>query len=116
MTRSHVGQDSGVVKLAAGTRYLREQLGLQGLKFPPSEACIKDFVLNATEAVVQTLRPGESYIVCLCRHLDARARFIVLWTSSVEAYDRAVWSELVAIGRKHALPRAQSGAVELADA
>jgi hypothetical protein len=109
----HLARDAGGPKLTAGTRYLKEQLGAYGVKVLLSEACLKDFVLNATEAVAQTLQPGESYIACLCRHLDARARFILLWTSSDEAYDRAVWEDLVAIAQKHALPRADARVPEL---
>jgi hypothetical protein len=98
--------DPGVPKLTAGARYLKEQLSAYGVKTVVSEACLKDVVHNATEAVAETLQPGESYIECLCRHLDARARFILLWTSSDEPYDRAVWRELVAMAQKHSVPRA----------
>jgi len=101
-------RDSLVAKLTVGTRYLREQLSAHGVKVPLSEGCLKDFVRNASEAVVQTLQRGESYISCLGRHLDARARFILLWTSSDDAFDREVWADLVAMAQKHALPRAWS--------
>jgi hypothetical protein len=97
---------SGVPKLIAGARYLKDQLGAYGAKLLLAEGCLKDFVLNATEAVVRTQQHGESYISCLCRHLDARARFIFLWTSSDEPYDRAVWGDLVAMAQKHDLQRA----------
>jgi hypothetical protein len=102
----HLAGDAGVPKLTAGARYLQEQLNAYGVKVLLSEPCLKDFVRNATEAVAQTLKPSESYIACLCRHLDARARFILLWTSSDEFYDRAVWRDLVALAQTHALPRA----------
>ena len=100
--------DSGVPKLIAGTRYLKDQLSTHGTKVLLSEGCLKDFVLDAIDAVVRTQQPGESYISCLCRHLDARARFIFLWTSSDEPYDRAVWGDLVAMAQKHDLRRAWS--------
>ena len=106
----HLAGDPGVPKLTAGARYLKEQLSAYGVKVLLSEPCLKDFVRNATEAVAQTLAPGESYIACLCRHLDARARFILLWTSSDELYDRAVWRDLVALAQRHALPRAATPA------
>jgi len=32
-------------------------------------------------------------------------RFIILWTSTDEAFDQAVWRELAGIARKHALAR-----------
>jgi hypothetical protein len=105
-----LARDCGVPKLTAGTRYLKEQLSAYGVKAFVSEACLKDFVRNATEAVAKTLQPGESYIECLCRHLDARARFVLLWTSSDEPYDRAIWRELVAMAQKHSVPRARTPA------
>jgi hypothetical protein len=101
-------RDSRVPKLTAGTRYLKAQLSACGVQILLSEDCLKDFVRNATEAVVRTRQQGESYIACLCRHLDARARFIHLWTSSDESFDRPVWEDLVAMARKRALPRAAS--------
>lgn len=105
-----VSNGSRVPKLTAAIRHLREQLSACDVKVPLSEGCLKDFVLNAMEAVVRTQKLGESYISCLCRQLDARARFIFLWTSSDEPYDRAVWGDLVAMAQTHALPRVWSGA------
>ena len=107
---------SAVPKLTAGTRYLKEQLSACGLKCLPSEECLKDFVLNATEAVGQTLQPGEPYISCLCRHLDARARFIFLWTSSDEPFSRPVWGNLIAVAQKHGLARAHCPTCKLSNA
>jgi hypothetical protein len=115
VTLLHTARDSAVPKLTAGTRYLKEQLSAYGVKVLLSEGCLKDFVLNASAAVAQTLQPGETYIACLCRHLDARARFILLWTSSDEAYDREAWGDLVAMAQKHAVPRAGSSARKLSD-
>lgn len=99
-------RDPGVPKLTAGARYLRKELSANGLNVFLSDSCLKDFVLSATEALAQTQTRGEPYISCLCRHLDARARFILLWTTSEEVFDRKAWSSVVAIARKHALPRA----------
>jgi hypothetical protein len=115
VTLLYTARDSAVPKLTAGTRYLKEQLSAYGVKVLLSEGCLKDFVLNASAAVAQTVQPGETYIACLCRHLDARARFILLWTSSDEAYDREVWGDLVAMAQKHAVPRAGSSARKLSD-
>jgi hypothetical protein len=110
VTVLHFTIGSGVPKLTAGTRYLKDQLSAYGAKVLLSKGCLKDFVLNATEAVVRTQKQGESYISCLCRHLDARARFILLWTATNETYDRPVWRDLVAMAQKHDLPRAWSPA------
>jgi hypothetical protein len=96
---------SEVPKLTAAIRHLKEQLSACGATVVLSEECLKDLALNAMEAVVRTQQPDESYISCLCRHLDARARFILLWTSSDEPYDRVVWGDLVAVAHKYTLPR-----------
>jgi hypothetical protein len=106
VTLLHFARDSGGRNLTAGTRYLTEQLSAQGVKVLLSERCLKDFVCNAIEAVVRTQQQGESYISCLCRHLDARARFILLWTATDETYDRPIWRDLVALAQKHDLSRA----------
>ena len=108
MTLLHFAKDSGAAQLTAGTRYLHEQLHAHGLRVALSEGCLQDFVRDASEAVVRTQQQGESDFSCLCRHLDARARFILLWTGSDESFDRAAWEHLVAIAHRHALPRAWS--------
>ena len=110
MTLVQFPSGSEIPKLTAATRHLKEQLSAYGATVFLSEECLKDFVLNAMEAVARTQQRGESYISCLCRHLDARARFILLWTSSDEPYDRAIWEDLVAMAHKHTLPRVSKGA------
>lgn len=95
---------SGVPKLAAGTRYLKEQLSTGGAKILPSNACLEDFVLDAIHATARTQEEGESYIASLRHHLESRARFILLWMSSEGAIHEATWRGLVAIARKHDLP------------
>lgn len=115
MPQLHLEKDP-IPKLAGGTRYLKEQLSAYSVRVPLSQECLKDFVLSATDAVVQTQTPAESYISCLCRHLDARARFILLWTTSDETFDRSEWLTLVAIAQKHALPRTSGPASKLLDA
>jgi hypothetical protein len=102
--------DSGVPKLAAGTRYLKEQLATGGAKVLPSQDCLKDFVLDAIAATARSQEQGESYIACLRRHLESRARFILLWLSSEAAIREAAWQDLIGIARKHRLARAQSSA------
>ena len=102
---STAAEDSAIPKLTAAVRYLAEQLRASGVKLLPSRECLKDLALDAIDATRRTQRQGESYITCVCRHLDARVRFIVLWTSTDEAFDRAVWRDLAGIARKHALAR-----------
>ena len=108
MTLLHFARDSEVPNLTAGMRYLQEQVHAHGLRVALSDGCLKDFVRDASEAVVRTQQQGESASSCLCRHLDARVRFILLWTSSDESFERAVWKPLIAIAHRHALPRAWS--------
>ena len=105
MIRSSTAKGPAVPKLAAAMRYLKEQLSLSGIEILPSKECLKDFAVDAIDATGRTQRQGESYITCVCRHLDARVRFIILWTSTDEAFDQAAWCHLVGIARKHALPR-----------
>ena len=108
MTRSSTAaEESANPKLTAAVRYLEEQLSASGVEVLPSKECLKDFGLDAIDATDRTRRQGESYITCVCRHLDARVRFIILWTSTDEAFDQAVWRDLVGIARKHALSRSR---------
>lgn len=102
--------DSGIPKLAAGTRYLKEQLIAGGAKVLPSEDCLKDFVLDAIEAAARSPEQGESYIASFRRHLESRARFILRWMSSDEAFEDAASRGLLEIARKHGLRRVRSSA------
>jgi hypothetical protein len=92
-------------RLRVGKRYLKDQLSTQGVNVPLSEGCLEEFVRNSREAVTRTRKPGEPYLSCLRRHLEARARFVFLWTGSDERFDRDAWDELIAIAQKYALPR-----------
>ena len=102
---STAAEDSAIPKLTAAVRYLAEQLSASDVKILPSRECLKDLALDAIDATRRTQRQDESYITCVCRHLDARVRFIILWTSTDEAFDQAVWRDLAGIARKHALAR-----------
>ncbi len=102
MARSNT---SAVPKLTAAARCLREQLSASGIQILPAEECLKEFALDAIDATDRTRRRGESYISCLCRDLDARVRFIILWTTTNEAFEEAMWRDLVEIARKHAVLR-----------
>ena len=104
MIGSSTAEDSAIPKVTTAERYLEEQLNLSGVEALPTKECLKDLALDAIEATNRTRRQGESYITCVCRHLDARARFIILWTSTDESFDQAAWRDLVGIARRHALP------------
>lgn len=105
MTRSSTAEGSAIPKLTAAVRYLEEQLSQVGVDILPSKECLQDLALDAIDATDRTRRQDESYITCVCRHLDARVRFIILWTSTDEAFEQGVWRGLVGIAGRHALPR-----------
>ena len=105
VTRSSTAEDPAIPKLTAAGRYLEEQLSANGVDNLPSKECLKEFALDAIDATDRTRRRGESYISCLCRDLDARVRFIILWTTTNEAFEEAMWRDLVEIARKHAVLR-----------
>jgi len=91
-------------------RYWNQQLSAHGVRIPLSDACSEAFVRNGHEAVARTRRPDETYSSCLHRHLEARARFILLWTSSDERFEAERWSELVALAQKYAPGRLRKAA------
>jgi hypothetical protein len=90
-----------------GTRYLKQQLSSQGVTVALPDSCLEAFVRNAHETTVRSRHPSEAYVSCLRQHLEARARFISLWTGSDSRLDEAPWAELIAIAQQYALPRRQ---------
>lgn len=88
-----------------GLRWLREQLHDLGVTAPLSPSCLNEFVLNAAKAASLDRSSGETYAASLRKQLDARARFIHLWTTSDDKLTQPEWSEWIAIARKHLLPR-----------
>ena len=97
-------------ELRAGERYFNQQLIAHGVRIPLSGECVEAFVSNAHEAVARTRRPDETYSSCLHRHLEARARFIFLWTGTDERFEDERWLELVAIAQKYAPARLRQAA------
>ena len=97
---------TAVPKLTAAVRYLEEKLSAREPEVHLSRACLEDLALDAIDAAGRTRRKDEPYIACVRRHLDARVRFITLWISTDEAFDRAAWRDLVRIARTHGVPRA----------
>jgi hypothetical protein len=86
-------------------RWLREQLHDIGVTAPLSPGCLNEFVLNAAKAASLDRSSGETYAASLRKQLDARARFIHLWTTSDDKLMQPQWSEWIPIARKHLLPR-----------
>ncbi len=88
-----------------GLRWLREQLHDLGVRAPLSPSCLNEWVASAAQAAELESRSGENYAASLRRQLEARARFVQLWTTSDAAFTQPEWTEWIAIARKHLLPR-----------
>ena len=89
-------------------RWLREQLRELGVTAPLSPSCLEELVMNAARAATLERSSDETYAVSLRKQLEARARFVHLWTTTDEKLDQLTqpeWSEWIAIARKHLLPR-----------
>jgi hypothetical protein len=89
-----------------GLRWLREQLRDLGVSAPLSPGCLNELVMSAALAAQLTPGTDETYAATLRKQLEARARFIHLWTTTDDPLTRPEWSEFIAIARKHLLPRA----------
>jgi len=102
-----------VLRLRIARRYLRSELASQGVAISISDGCLEDLVQNANETTLRTQRTDGSDLACLHRHLSSRARFVLLWTTTDERFDRDIWAELISIAQKHALPRPRKHALEV---
>lgn len=87
MTRFESAKTSSIPMLGIGRHHLRVQLSAQGVKLSLCEECVEDFICDASAAVARTRKIGEPYLACLRRHIDARVRFILLWTHTDEKFD-----------------------------
>ena len=65
-----------------GTRWLREQLRELGVKAPLSPGCLDEFVASAAKEAPLARSSGETYAASLRKQLEARARFVHLWTTT----------------------------------
>ena len=65
-----------------GTRWLREQLRELGVKAPLQPGCLDEFVASAAKEARLARASGETYAASLRRQLEARARFVHLWTTT----------------------------------
>lgn len=86
-------------------RWLREQLRELGVTAPLSPGCLIELVMNAARAATLGHNADETYAVSLRKQLEARARFVHLWTTTDEKLTQPEWSEWIAIAHKHLLPR-----------
>jgi len=88
-----------------GLRWLKEQLRDVGVTAPLSPGCLREFVASAAQAAPLARSSGETYAASLRKQLDARARFIHLWTTSDDNLTQPEWNEWITIARRHLLPR-----------
>lgn len=61
--------------------------------------------MHAADAAERTRTADETYASNLRKQLEARARFVHHWTNSDESITDPELADLVAIARKHLLPR-----------
>jgi len=88
-----------------GERWLREQLHELGVTAPLSPGCLEEFVMNAAAAAERTRSSDETYAAGLRKQLLERARFVHHWTNSDDDITQPEVSDLIAIARRHLLPR-----------
>jgi hypothetical protein len=89
-----------------GLRWLRELLRDLGVTAPLSPGCLNELVMNAATAAQLKGGADETYAASLRKQLDVRARFVHHWTTTDDSITQPEWTDLVAIARKHLLPRA----------
>jgi hypothetical protein len=88
-----------------GVRWLREMLRDQGVTAPLSPSCLEELVMNAADAADRTRAAEETYAAGLRKQLEARARFVHHWTNTDDSITDPALSDLIAIARRHLLPR-----------
>jgi hypothetical protein len=88
-----------------GLRWLRERLRDLGVTAPLSPGCLNELLTGAAQAAALESRSGENYGASLRKQLDARARFVHLWTTTDATLTQPEWTEWIALARRHLLPR-----------
>jgi hypothetical protein len=88
-----------------GVRWLRELLRDLGVSAPLSPSCLEELVMNAAAAAERTRAVDETYAASLRKQLEARARFVHHWTNTDERIADPELGDLIALARKHLLPR-----------
>lgn len=89
-----------------GLRWLREHLRDLGVTAPLSPGCLMEFVMSAAESARLEHTADQTYAQGLHKQLEIRARFVHLWTTTDDKLATPEWDELIAIARRHLLPRA----------
>jgi hypothetical protein len=88
-----------------GVRWLRELLHDLGVTAPLSPSCLDEFVMSAADAAVKTRTANQTYAAALKKQLEARARFVQLWTNTDGELGQPEYEEFIPTARKHLLPR-----------
>lgn len=88
-----------------GVRWLRELLRELSVTAPLSPSCLEELVTQAAAAADRTRIADETFAASLRKQLETRARFVHHWTNSDDNITDPELSDLVAIARKHLLPR-----------
>jgi hypothetical protein len=88
-----------------GVRWLRELLRDLGVTAPLSPSCLEELVMHAAAAAERMRTADETYAASLRKQLEARASFVHHWTNTDDSITAPELSELIAIARKHLLPR-----------
>ena len=88
-----------------GVRWLRELLRELGVTAPLSPYCLDELVVHAAKAAERARIADETFAVSLRKQLESRARFVHHWTTSDDNITDPELSDLIAIARKHLLPR-----------
>ncbi|HVW67952.1 MAG TPA: hypothetical protein VHB68_03210 [Steroidobacteraceae bacterium] len=88
-----------------GLLWLKEKVHELHITTPLAPGCLKEFVASAVKAAPTQRSKGESYAASLRKQINARAQFILLWTTTDDALTDPQWSEWVDIARRYLLPR-----------
>lgn len=88
-----------------GVRWLRKMLRDLGVTAPLSPGCLEELVMHAADAAESTRGADETYATSLRRQLLARAQFVHHWTNTDDRITATQLSDLIAIARRHLLPR-----------
>jgi hypothetical protein len=113
MTLSDFTMRYAASAFGVGVRWLREELSARGVSVRLTEACLREFAMDAAaDARLETSTGGarDPFTTSLRRKVAARAEFVRAWTRSDDRLDAADPSveRLTNIARKYALPRAWS--------
>lgn len=88
-----------------GQQWLKEKLRELHITTPLAPACLRDFVESACISAALQRNKGESYGASLRRQIDARAQFLLTWTTTDDTVTDPQWNEWVDTARRYLIPR-----------